>query len=111
MLKAEYQGNEGFLQRDSVEHKGYAEARSTDRREENAETSYKAKPWTQCPQSDAGSKGIYPRLDWLFSSSRYEADAAVLGWMDAAQIPNVHLEAVEEAQNKGGQFEKAGHPG
>ena len=71
VLKAEYQGNEGFLQRDSVEHKGYAEARSTDCRE--------AKPWTQCPQSDAGSKGIYPRLDWLFSSSRYEADAAVLG--------------------------------
>ena len=33
MLKAEYQGNEGFLQRDSVEHKGYAEARSTDCRE------------------------------------------------------------------------------
>ena len=33
MLKAEYQGNEGFLQRDSVEHKGYAEAQSTDRRE------------------------------------------------------------------------------
>ena len=30
MLKAEYQGNEGFLQRDSVEHKGYAEAQSTD---------------------------------------------------------------------------------
>ena len=33
MLKAEYQGNEGFLQRDSVEHKGYAEAQSTDRSE------------------------------------------------------------------------------
>ena len=33
MLKAEYQGNESFLQRDSVEHKGYAEARSTDCRE------------------------------------------------------------------------------
>ena len=33
MLKAEYQGNEGFLQRDSVEHKGYAEEQSTDRRE------------------------------------------------------------------------------
>ena len=33
MLKAEYQGNEGFLQRDSVEHKGYAEAQSTDRRD------------------------------------------------------------------------------
>ena len=40
MLKAEYQGNEGFyqgnegfLQRGSVEHKGYAEARSTDCRE------------------------------------------------------------------------------
>ena len=33
MLKAEYQGNEGFLQRDSVEHKGDAEAQSTDRRE------------------------------------------------------------------------------
>ena len=35
MLKAEYQGNEGFyqgnegfLQRDSVEHKGYAEAQA-----------------------------------------------------------------------------------
>ena len=27
-MKAEYQGNEGFLQRDSVEHKGYAEAYS-----------------------------------------------------------------------------------
>ena len=33
MLKAECQGNKGFLQRDSVEHKGYAEAQSTDRRE------------------------------------------------------------------------------
>ena len=32
-MKAEYQGNKGFLQRDSVEHKGYAEAQSTDRRE------------------------------------------------------------------------------
>ena len=32
-MKAENRGNEGFLQRDSVEHKGYAEARSTDRRE------------------------------------------------------------------------------
>ena len=32
-MKAEYQGNKGFLQRDSVEHKGYAEARSTDCRE------------------------------------------------------------------------------
>ena len=31
--------------------------------------------------------------------------------MDAAQVPNVHLEAVEEAQNKGGQLEKAGRPG
>ena len=33
VLKAEYQGNEGFLQRDSVEHKGYAEAQSTDCRD------------------------------------------------------------------------------
>ena len=33
-MKAEYQGKEGFLQRDSVEHKGYAEAQGTDRREE-----------------------------------------------------------------------------
>lgn len=33
MWKAEYRGNKGFLQRDSVEHKGYAEAQSTDRRE------------------------------------------------------------------------------
>ena len=33
MLKAEYQGNAGFLQRDSVGHKEYAEAQSTDRRE------------------------------------------------------------------------------
>ena len=32
-MKAENRGNEGFLQRDSVEHKGYAEAQSTDRRE------------------------------------------------------------------------------
>ena len=32
-MKAEYQGNEGFLQRDSVEHKGYAEAQSTDRKD------------------------------------------------------------------------------
>ena len=31
--KAENRGNEGFLQRESVEHQGYAEARSTDRRE------------------------------------------------------------------------------
>lgn len=33
MLNAEYQGNEGFLQRDSVEHKGCAKVQSTDRRE------------------------------------------------------------------------------
>ncbi len=32
-MKAEYRGNEGFLQRDSVEHEGYAEVRSTDRSE------------------------------------------------------------------------------
>ena len=32
-MKAENRGNEGFLQRDSVEHKGYAEVQSTDRRE------------------------------------------------------------------------------
>ena len=32
-MKAENRGNEGFLQRASVEHQGYAEARSTDRRE------------------------------------------------------------------------------
>ena len=31
-------------------------------------------------------------------------------WM-RRRCPNVHLEAVEEAQNEGGQFEKAGHPG
>ena len=29
--------------------------------------------------------------------------------MDAAPGPNVYLEAVEEAQNEGGQFEKAGY--
>lgn len=33
MLTAEYRGNKGFLQRDSVEHEGYAEVQSTDRRE------------------------------------------------------------------------------
>ena len=32
-MKAENRGNEGFLQRASVEHQGYAEARSPDRRE------------------------------------------------------------------------------
>ena len=32
-MTAEYRGNKGFLQRDSVEHKGYAEVQSTDRRE------------------------------------------------------------------------------
>ena len=33
MLTAEYRGNKGFLQRDSVEHEGYAEVQSIDRRE------------------------------------------------------------------------------
>ena len=70
--------------------------------EGKAEASYKAQPWTQCPQGNAGSEGVHPRLDWLLSSSRYETNADVLGQMDAAQVPNVHLEAVEEAQNKGG---------
>ena len=32
-MKAEYRGNMGCLQRDSVERKGYAGARSTDLRE------------------------------------------------------------------------------
>ncbi len=32
-MKAENRGNEGFLQRASVEHQGYAEAWSTDRSE------------------------------------------------------------------------------
>ena len=33
MMKTEYSGNTGFLQRDSVEHEEYAEAYSTDSRE------------------------------------------------------------------------------
>ena len=33
MLNAEYRENKGFLQRDNVEHEGYAEVQSTDRRE------------------------------------------------------------------------------
>ena len=32
-MTAEYRGNKGFLQRDSVEHEGYAEVQSTDHRE------------------------------------------------------------------------------
>ena len=32
-MKAENRGNEGFLQRERVEHQGYAEAWSTDRSE------------------------------------------------------------------------------
>lgn len=51
----------------------------SDKGKENAEASYKAKPRAQCLQSDAGSEDIYPWLDRLFSSSRYEADADVLG--------------------------------
>lgn len=31
--------------------------------------------------------------------------------MAAAQVPNVHLEAVEEAPNEGSQFKEAGNPG
>lgn len=63
---------------------------------------YKAQPWAQHPQSDAGSEGVYSWLDWLLPSGRNEADTDVLGRMVSAQIPNVHLEAMEEAQNKGG---------
>jgi RNA-directed DNA polymerase len=33
VLNAEYRENKGFLQRDNVEHEGYAEVQSTDRRE------------------------------------------------------------------------------
>lgn len=33
----------------------------------------------QSPQSDAGSEGVHPWLDWLFPGSRYETDADVLG--------------------------------
>ena len=47
--------------------------------EGKAATSYKAQPWTQCPQGNAGSEGVHPRLDWLLSSSRYETNADVLG--------------------------------
>ena len=32
-MKAEYIGNDGFLQRDSVEHEGYAEARNVEQME------------------------------------------------------------------------------
>ena len=42
-----------------------------------------SEPWTQCPQGNAGSEGVHPRLDWLLSSSRYETNADVLGQMDA----------------------------
>ena len=31
--------------------------------------------------------------------------------MALTQVPNVHLEAVEETQNEGEQSKKAGHPG
>ncbi len=56
-----------------------AHRKSLAKAKENAEASYKAKPRAQCLQSDAGSEDIYPWLDRLFSSSRYEADADVLG--------------------------------
>ena len=50
---------------------------------------------------------------WIgyFQVADMKADADVLGWRAAAQVPNVHLEAVEDAQTEGSQFEKAGHPG
>jgi hypothetical protein len=34
-----------------------------------------------------------------------------MGRVAAAQIPHVHLEAMEEAPNEGSQFKEAGNPG
>ena len=64
-MKAENRGNEGFLQRASVEHQGYAEARSTDRREGK--------------ERGGASESVYPWMAWLLPCSRDEADDEVLG--------------------------------
>ena len=76
-----------------------------------AETTDKTQPRTQRPPSDGGSKSVHPRMDRVLPCSRDEADDEVLGRMAAAQVPNVHLEAVEEAPNEGSQFKEAGNPG
>ena len=74
-----------------------------------ADTSDKTQSRTQCPCGNERGEGLYPRMARLFSHCRPEADNAELERVAAAQIPNVHLEAVEETPNQGGKPPKAGN--
>jgi hypothetical protein len=52
------------------------------------------------PQGDGDGKGLYSRMAWLLLCGRHGAESAKLERMAAQKIPHVHLEAMEEAENK-----------
>ena len=56
-------------------------------------------------------RNIRQNSDVFYICSRHEANLAGLERVAATQVPNVHLEAMEEAKNKGGQFKEAGNTG
>ena len=74
------------------------------------ETSDQTKPWTECPGDHAGSEGVYSWLDRLLLRSWDETNIAKLEWVAAQKISDVHLETMEEAENKDTEPKEIGYP-
>ena len=78
-MKAENRGNEGFLQRERVEHQGYAEARSTDRREGKERGGASGLLEAILDRDNLNRAYTRYRWTWLLPCSRDEADDEDLG--------------------------------
>mgnify|MGYP006912492152 CR=1 FL=1 len=57
-----------------------------------------AEPGTECPQGHGRSQTLHDRVAQLLRDSIHEAENAGMGWVAASKNPNVHLEAMKEAE-------------
>ena len=99
-MKAEYFGDKGCLQRDNAEREEYAGARSIGKREagetDGAELLERI---LDRDNLNRAYKRVKANKGDTSTNRQHEEHDGEMGWMAAATFPNVHLEAVEEAQN------------
>ena len=67
-----------------------------------------AEPGTECPQGHGRSQTLHDRVAQLLRDSIHEAENAGMGWVAASKNPNVHQEAMKEAENQIPQPDKTG---
>ena len=74
----------------------------------NIEETDKPEPWKNSPFGDAGCEDVYAGLAGVFPYSRNEKNHARLERMASPADMDVHMVAMEEAKDEGGQPEEAG---